>query len=154
MTRASPARDKLDALGIEAVCEALAGGTSMTALAKEVGVGFARLSAWLSDPDRSVRARDARRQAARMWDEMALQRIDEAEDAFQLAKAKEQAHHLRWRAKMSAPLEYGDRINQQLLDDKGQPANAAGIVMLMDFGDGKGPRTAAEIAKDRNGGGA
>ena len=44
-----------------------------------------------------------------MWDEKALAGIEAAKDAFELAKAKEAAHHYRWRASKIAPSEFGDR---------------------------------------------
>lgn len=103
---------RLDAFGLDAVCEALADGRAMTLLADDVGVSFGSLSNWLNaDPKRSARARDARASAARMWDDMATARIEAAPDAFGLAKAKELAHHYRWRASKIAPREYGDKLD-------------------------------------------
>jgi hypothetical protein len=45
-----------------------------------------------------------------MWDEQALDAIDMARDGFTLSKAKEKAHHLRWRAAKIAPRDYGDKL--------------------------------------------
>ena len=45
-----------------------------------------------------------------MWDERAGDVIQQAADPFELAKAKELAHHYRWRASKIAPRDYGDRI--------------------------------------------
>ena len=101
----------LDKLGIDAVCEALCGGELMTELAKRVGVSFGTLSDWLAaDTERSARAREARRASARLWDEKAEEAIKLASDPFELQKAKELAHHYRWRGAKIAPADYGEKV--------------------------------------------
>lgn len=105
------AQQKLNALGIDAVCERIGNGESMTAIAQNVGVAFGSLSAWLAaDGERSARARDARQATARHWDEKAEAEIAAAIDPFSLSRAKELAHHYRWRASKIAPREYGDKL--------------------------------------------
>jgi hypothetical protein len=42
---------------------------------------------------------------------MAEDVIAQAGEQFDLAKAKELAHHYRWRAKMANPREYGDKTS-------------------------------------------
>jgi len=44
-----------------------------------------------------------------LWDEMATQKIEDADTDFQLTQARELAHHYRWRASKIAPKEYGDK---------------------------------------------
>ena len=105
------AQDKLHAIGFDAVCASLSDGKTMTNIASAAGVSFGSLQAWLdADPERSARAREARRRAARLWDEKAEAAILSAADPFELARAKDLAHHYRWRASKIAPREYGDKL--------------------------------------------
>jgi hypothetical protein len=104
------ARERLDAIGFEAVCDDLADGKTLTAIASAACVSYGSLHAWLNfDAERSARAREARQGTACMWDERAAIAIEAATNAFQLAKAKELAHHYRWRASKIAPKEYGEK---------------------------------------------
>ena len=101
----------LDAKGIDAVCESITDGNSLTKIATEAGVSIGTLLNWLAaDPERSARAREARALAGRLWDEKAERSIEEATDPFTLARAKELAHHYRWRASKIAGKEYGDAM--------------------------------------------
>lgn len=115
--------DRIEAFGIEAVCERLSNGMTMTALAEEIGVTVGKLSQWIaSDEEHSARAREARIHAARIWDEKALSVVEQALDPFELARAKELAHHYRWRAAKIAPKEYGDKVTQEHTGPNGGPA--------------------------------
>lgn len=101
----------LDEAGVEEVSRRIIEGESMTAIATSFGIGVGSLRYWVSlDISRSARVREARSLTGAACDDEALNRIDAAEDAFQLAKAREAAQHLRWRAKAVAPREYGDKI--------------------------------------------
>lgn len=112
------AMQKMDALGIDKLCAAIVEGNTLTAIAKATSVSIGSLITWVeANPERSARAREARAQVARLWDELALQGIADAMDNFQLAKAKESAHHLRWRAAKIAPKEYGDKLALGQADD-------------------------------------
>ena len=52
------AAERVAAYGIDRICEALADGTTMNAIAAEIGVSFGTLSTWLAaDPEHSARAR-------------------------------------------------------------------------------------------------
>lgn len=105
------AKTKLNAIGLESVCEGICDGNSLTAIAEQAGVSVASLLNWIeAEPERSARVREARRLMARIWDERAEQLIANASDEFELKKAKELAHHYRWRAKAIAPKEYGDKV--------------------------------------------
>ena len=109
--KASPAKDLLTAYGIEALCASIVEGSTLTAVAEKVGVSIGTLIVWLeADPERSACAREARTRSARMWDELALTEIRLAGDPFELARARESAQHLRWRASKIAPKEYGEKI--------------------------------------------
>lgn len=115
-TTAKPltAEDRMNAYGEDAVISALSDGKTMTAIALEVGVTVGQLSVWLSKEDeRSARAREARSYAARLWDERAEEIIYQATDPFELNRAKELAHHYRWRAAKIAPRDYGDKVTNE-----------------------------------------
>ena len=117
--------ERIEAFGIEAVCERLANGVTMTAIAEEIGVTVGKLSQWIaSDEEYSARAREARIHAARIWDEKALSVIEQALDPFELQRAKELAHHYRWRASKTAPKEYGDKVTQEHTGADGGPIQA------------------------------
>lgn len=117
--------ERIEAFGIEAVCERLANGVTMTAIAEEIGVTVGKLSQWIaSDEEHSARAREARIHAARIWDEKALSVIEQALDPFELQRAKELAHHYRWRASKTAPKEYGDKVTQEHTGADGGPIQA------------------------------
>ncbi len=121
--KAEPAKAKCDEFGTDALCAALADGQSLTSLAAEIGVSIGTLLAWVADDDdRSARAREARTLAARLWDEKAERGIAEASDPFELARAKELAHHYRWRSSKHAPKDYGDK-----LELAGDPKNPLAI---------------------------
>ena len=117
--------ERIEAFGFEAVCERLANGVTMTAIAEEIGVTVGKLSQWIaSDEEHSARAREARIHAARIWDEKALSVIEQALDPFELQRAKELAHHYRWRASKTAPKEYGDKVTQEHTGADGGPIQA------------------------------
>jgi hypothetical protein len=110
VSMASPASDRISDFGLDAVCEAIADGKSMTALAQDLGVSFGTLSNWIAAGDeRSARVRDVRQETARFWDEAGSDGIRDAKDPFELAKAKELAYHYRWRASKISPRDYGDK---------------------------------------------
>lgn len=116
------AAQKLDAVGIDAICERITKGESITAIAGSFGLDQGSLRYWIgSDASRSACAREARAITAGACDDEALQRIDEASDAFELSKAKEAAHHLRWRASKIAPKDYGDKTTQEITGANGGP---------------------------------
>lgn len=112
------AKAKLDAFGIDAVCGCIADGESMTGTAEKIGVSFGSLSVWINaDPERSARVREVRALTARAWDEKAERGIESAKDQFELQKAKELAHHYRWRSTKIAPRDYGDKLAVGQADD-------------------------------------
>lgn len=131
---AKSAQDRLEAFGVEQVCALILDGRSMTYAAKQAGVSIGRLVEWIAaDPDRSARTREARTQSALVWDERAELQITQARNPFQLARAKELAHHLRWRASKIAPREYGDRMQHT----GGGPGEAPIVTVFRWEGDGE-----------------
>lgn len=122
------ARDKCDAFGLDKVCELITAGDSMTAIAAQIGVHISTLIEWSEqDAQRSARMREARQRSARVWDERAEYVITTAGDPFELNKAKELAHHYRWRAKAIAPREYGDKVTQEHTGADGGPIAIAAV---------------------------
>lgn len=110
--KSTPAQDKLNAAGIDAVCAMLRGGLSQVKIAKSIGVDSEKLHRWLAaDPQRSARAREARADSARHWDDQAEKVLMDADETVpgSIAKARELASHYRWRAKCYLPREYGDK---------------------------------------------
>lgn len=106
------AQNRIEAKGgIDWVCERIVARDTMTGIAEQAEVSVPTLITWIeADPSRSARAREARLKTARLWDEQATREIEMATDAFSLSRAKELAHHYRWRASKIAPREYGDKL--------------------------------------------
>lgn len=107
------ARNALDKMGIDAFCAEVANGKPLRHIAKMVGCDIASISNWLAaDPQRSARARDARKSSAWHWDEEAVSELRDAERTPEgVAIARELASHYRWRAKMINPDDYADRVD-------------------------------------------
>jgi transposase-like protein len=96
---------------LELVVERLTTPMMMAEIARELGVTPSRLTRWCAaDPQRSARVREARRMAAALWEEKAQKAIEDAKDDLELKKAKELAHHLRWKASKIDPGQFGDKI--------------------------------------------
>ena len=101
----------LDRLGIDWVCERIAGCGSLTDVAKEAQVTTTMLVMWLNANDsRSARAREVRSWTAWSWDEKAEQELFASTNGFELQRARELASHYRWRASKIAPRIYGDKL--------------------------------------------
>ena len=114
---------RIASYGIDRVAEQLSNGVTMTLIAAEIGVTVGKLSQWIaSDEEHSARAREARIHAARIWDEKALDVIEQAADPFELQRARELAQHYRWRASKTAPKDYGDKIQAEHTGPNGGPA--------------------------------
>lgn len=111
MSKKNQARERLDAYGIDALCEAVCSAASLTGIANELGVSIGALLNWIdAEDERSARVREARASMAKVWDEKAEDEIRWAKDEFNLKKARELAQHYRWRASKIAPRDYGDRV--------------------------------------------
>lgn len=105
---------KLDAIGIDAVCEMILNDMSYAAIGAKFQMTAPSVAQWLdADPLRSARARDARVRSAAKCDELALAALQEISDDgsnAMVARQREIASHYRWRAKVRNPREYGDAI--------------------------------------------
>jgi hypothetical protein len=97
---------------IEDLCDRIQCGDSLTSISASLGVHVANLSRWIAaDSQRSARAREARIAAAGTFDEMALDELRGAADPFELARAREVASHLRWKASKADPSRYGEKLD-------------------------------------------
>lgn len=103
-------RDLLQSVGIDLICERLIAGETQTSIAADIGVSKGLLCAWLAEPERSARAREARILAASSYADLALAAIKDAPDPFELTRARELASHYRWQASKASPQEYGDKV--------------------------------------------
>lgn len=100
---------RFEGLDIDMVCERVVNGETLRAIAESKGRHRAKLWEWIErDPERSARARAARAVSAVHWDEKAEATVKAAKDPMSLAKARELAHHYRWRASKISP-DYGDK---------------------------------------------
>lgn len=101
----------LDEKGIDWLCDRISEGGLQREICEELKIGAASLARWIAaEPERSARVREARIAAARFYEELAGVVIEAAEDQFSLAKAKELAHHYRWKASKASPKEFGDKV--------------------------------------------
>jgi hypothetical protein len=103
---------KLAALGIDVICERMAGGESQRSIARSAGVSIASLCQWFAAcSKRSARAREGRAQSAMHWDEEAdtVLRNADVDTPGAVAIARERASHFRWRARVYNPRDYGER---------------------------------------------
>lgn len=108
------------------VISAIENGNSIARIATQLGCNRSVLWRWLeADEQRSARSVRARQIAAGAWDEMAQKGIEDAKDPFELSKAKEMAHHYRWRASKIAPKVYGEKTETTLTGPDGGPVQIA-----------------------------
>ena len=133
------AREALDAFGIDALCDLIADGVSLTAIAEKIGVAKGSLLTWISaESDRSARVTGARRATAWHWDELAESEIRNARLTSEgIAQARELASHFRWRASKIDP-RYGERVQNQQLDRDGNPTDPVVPVVHVTFSDSDG----------------
>ena len=134
-------RRRVRSRDLDLICRRIADGMTMAEISRQEGISPGTLSEWLeASPERSARARAARILAARVWDDRAEAVLHDAGNAFELAKAKEMAHHYRWRASKIAPRDYGERT--VLAGDAQAPLALAAISVTPE----EYRRIAAEIA--------
>lgn len=109
-TRPPVAMAALNDFGADRICELVRDGVSLTEISERVGVSKGSLLRWMhEDLDRSARIHQARRETAWHWDEEAEKTIRRAQnDQGELTRARELAHHYRWRAAKINP-QYGDK---------------------------------------------
>lgn len=112
-TKKGEQKAKLDAIGIDAVCDLILEGASRASIARKFGMSQATFINWLAaDPERSARAREAMVESSELWNERAETVLIEADESVPgaIAKAKELSQLYRWRAKCYAPKRFGDKV--------------------------------------------
>ena len=112
------AKEALDALGIDGLCDLIEDGESYRGIAKAMGFTKASLRNWLAaDPVRSARALESRRISADDCDEAAYAAIEAIGDDATLAtvtRQRELASHLRWRARCRDPRRYAEKLDASI----------------------------------------
>lgn len=125
----------LDMYGLDWVCEQVLELRSLTAIAEDAGVGLATLLRWITaDAERSTRVNQARRVAAEAWVEKAEQVVADAQNNFEFQKARELAHHYRWRASKISP-QYNDKVVQEHTGPGGGPVSITKIQLVAGEGE-------------------
>lgn len=120
----------LDMYGVEWVREQVLELRTLSQIAQEADVALSTLIGWIaSDSERSARIRDARRLAAEAWVEKAEQVVADAKTNFELQKARELAHHYRWRASKISP-QYNDKVVQEHTGPGGGPVSITKIQLV------------------------
>lgn len=114
----TPASDKLDAIGIEAICEKIIDGKTTRQIASEAGVGIGTLFSWLEPKAHPERAERYARALAARGENMAERVMQEAEAAVGKDAAGVQAQRLivdslKWSAAHLAPKRWGEKIQTE-----------------------------------------
>ena len=95
----------------EVILARIENGESIAQVAVTLDSDRSTLCKWLNASDqRSARAREARAASAAAFDEQAERDLRAAATPFELAKARDLAHHLRWRASKINPKAYGEKL--------------------------------------------
>ena len=103
-------RKTLEELGIEWLCEQLIAGRSFRDIAQELAMNVSTLTRWAAKPENDAQVKAARVASAQAFDEMALEVILKAKTKIALGRAREAAHHYRWRASKVNPGDYGAKL--------------------------------------------
>lgn len=121
------AADVLDLFGVEWMYDQILDLRSLSEIAQEAGVALSTLTRWVaSDLERSARVREARRLAAEAWVERAEQVVSVAKNGFELQRARELAHHYRWKASKINP-QFNDKVIQEHTGPGGGALQITGI---------------------------
>jgi transcriptional regulator with XRE-family HTH domain len=115
MPIASPAQDKIAAVGLSAIAARIEAGSTQRELAREIGVDVQTLNQWLhADPQRSARTRDALAASAEALADRGHQAIEDAAPTMaEVTRARMLDQHWRWRAAIRNPA-YRERTDSTL----------------------------------------
>lgn len=87
-------------------------GKSTFRIAKENGWKKTTLTDFLAKSDHSARVEKARKLSAETFADMAEEVLLNAEsNAVEIARARELSQYYRWRARVSEPKKYGDKVD-------------------------------------------
>lgn len=122
---------------LDLVVERLLVPMMMSEIAMELGVSPSRLTRWCAaDSQRLARVREARRLSALLWVEKAEKVIAEATDDLSLKKARELAHHYRWKASKINVEDFGDKVEHTVQDVRtASTKQLAGELQALGLGD-------------------
>lgn len=120
----TPARDKLDAFGIDAICDRTADCIPQRTIAAEIGVSWATMMAWIDADGKRIeqyaRAREA--QADKLAEDLLQIADDGLNDTYLdaegnkrtdqdvIARSRLRVDARKWLAGKMAPKKYGDRV--------------------------------------------
>lgn len=111
---------------IDDVCDRIEAGDFLCDIAAHYGVHRSQLTRWAAaDPERKRRIDMARTASGESYAEEADLGLKNATTAFDLAKARDRAHHLRWMASKRDPKQFGDRTI--LAGDRENPITIATV---------------------------
>lgn len=109
-------------LNIDSLVEDIIEGLTYRDMAKKYGCALSTIHAHLSKPEHSARANEARQISADGYADMAEQVLKEAPaDKFELQRARELAHHYRWKAAKRNPKTYSEKVQQEVTVKEEQP---------------------------------
>jgi hypothetical protein len=132
----TPAQDKLNAIGIEVICERIANCETFREITKDVGVGLGVFSGWLiKHSEQYARAMELR--ADKMADDILQIADDGLNDSYTdengvvrvnqdvIARSRLRVDARKWLASKMAPKRYGDKLDitanvtthEQAIDD-------------------------------------
>ncbi len=129
--KTAPLKDKLDAVGIEAICERVSDCETLQAIADDLKVSKGTLIAWLAGhADQYARAREA--QADKLAEDILAIADDGSNDTYKtddgevvnhdvIARSRLRVDARKWLAGKMAPKKYGDKIEQSLVGAGGGP---------------------------------
>lgn len=100
---------------LEAICDMIEDGMMQSEIIREIGMSVGGYNRWLAaDPERSARVIESRIHSAATYADKAERVLEQADDEFPLRKARELAHHYRWKASKMNPKAFGDRVQQDV----------------------------------------
>lgn len=96
----------------EDILRAIGNGMLQTEIAKAIGKDHFTLCRYLAEEGRQGRVDEVRRITATYWQERAEEEIRavKTRDPAAMFRARELAHHYRWRASRFDPRRYGDKV--------------------------------------------
>lgn len=101
---------QLTAEQIDEIFDALADTATLRQLAAQYGAKRSTLHEYLTaTPELLARYKSARMRSSEAYEDAADHVISDARDPFELARARELAHHYRWAARVRSPGTHGDR---------------------------------------------
>ena len=153
MPHATPALDKINAVGLDQLCDWFANGRSQTDIARELGINQSHLSHWISaDPTRSARVNMCRELGAEAYELQALDILETARQEIRddpqisaaiVALARERAQTCWRMASVRDPRRYSDKRGDTYNIDARKAVQSVTIIGVPPRGEGGVHRIAA-----------